>query len=54
LCYRLDGNPKSVNKEFFDKGNEIQREKYRTGYPWTSRRPKSPGVEIGPGIKIIT
>ena len=54
LCYRLDGNPKSVNKEFFDKGNEIQREKYRTGYPWTSRRPKSPGIEIGPGIKIIT
>ena len=54
LCYRLDGNPKSVNKEFFEKGNMIQQEKYHTEFPWKSRTPKSLGIEVGPGIKIIT
>jgi glycosyltransferase involved in cell wall biosynthesis len=54
LSYRLDGNPNSVNKEFFDRGNGIQNEKYGSEFPWKSRRPKSPGIEIGPGIKIIS
>jgi glycosyltransferase involved in cell wall biosynthesis len=34
LCYRLDGNPKSVNKEFFDNGNKIQLENYKGNLPW--------------------
>jgi len=34
LCYRLDGNPNSVNKEFFEKGNEEQYKRYFGVYPW--------------------
>jgi glycosyltransferase involved in cell wall biosynthesis len=34
LCYRLDGNPNSVTKEFFDKGNEINQQKYNGEFPW--------------------
>ena len=55
LCYRLDGNPNSVNREFFEKGNNIQEEKYSGDYPWKSDKPvqiQEP-VEVGPGIKII-
>jgi glycosyltransferase involved in cell wall biosynthesis len=33
VCYRLDGNPKSVTKEFFDIGNEQQLKRYVT-FPW--------------------
>lgn len=34
LCYRLDGNPGSVNREFFIKGNEAQLEHYNGVLPW--------------------
>lgn len=33
VCYRLDGNPNSVTKDFFDKGNDIQLLKYKQ-FPW--------------------
>ena len=34
LCYRLDGNPNSVNKEFFDEGNKTQENYYGGKFPW--------------------
>lgn len=34
LAYRLDGNPNSVNEEFFIKGNEITLNRYGGKYPW--------------------
>lgn len=33
LCYRLDGNPGSVNEEFFIKGNMENLKNYKT-FPW--------------------
>jgi hypothetical protein len=49
LCYRLDGNPNSVTKEFFDQGNEVMRKKYGDVFPWhNGSRLKQ--IEIGPGI----
>jgi glycosyltransferase involved in cell wall biosynthesis len=46
--YRLDGNPSSVTKEFFEEGNRINRKKYNDEFPW-----KNNGVMVAPGIKII-
>jgi len=37
LCYRLDGNVGSVNKEFFENGNVLMSKKYPNGYPWHIR-----------------
>lgn len=34
LCYRLDGNPNSVTKEFFVEGNKTQEAYYAGRYPW--------------------
>ena len=34
LCYRLDGNPNSVSKEFFDSGNKINEQYYEGKFPW--------------------
>ena len=34
VCYRLDGNPNSVNADFFLNGNQIQRQKYTGVFPW--------------------
>ncbi len=34
LCYRLDGNPNSVTKEFFDTGNKTQDQYYEGKFPW--------------------
>lgn len=34
LCYRLDGNPKSVNADFFIKGNQEQLTHYNGELPW--------------------
>lgn len=34
LCYRLDGNPKSVTREFFETGNKTQQAYYEGKYPW--------------------
>ena len=36
LCYRLDGNPKSVQKEFFYEGNEKMMSRYNNNLPWAS------------------
>jgi GT2 family glycosyltransferase len=34
LNYRLDGNPGSVTKEFFDQGNAATHARYGGRYPW--------------------
>ena len=34
LCYRLDGNPNSVNADFFADGNKKQYEHYKGNFPW--------------------
>jgi glycosyltransferase involved in cell wall biosynthesis len=49
LCYRLDGNPKSVTKDFFDQGNEVMTKKYGDKFPWHNGN-KLKQIEIGPGI----
>jgi glycosyltransferase involved in cell wall biosynthesis len=55
MCYRLDGNPNSVNKEFFDEGNEVQRQKYNGDFPWKYMKKPSQIIDpiiIGPGIQL--
>ncbi len=34
LNYRLDGNPNSVTKEFFQQGNDVNFKKYFGKWPW--------------------
>lgn len=34
LCYRVDGNPKSVSGEFFIEGNKQQLNHYKGQFPW--------------------
>ena len=51
-CYRLDGNPNSVTKEFFDKGNQTMQERYGDNLPWKSTQ-RLHQIEVGPGIKIL-
>lgn len=34
LCYRVDGNAGSVNKDFFVQGNSVMQSRYPDGYPW--------------------
>ncbi len=34
LCYRVDGNPGSVNKDFFVQGNEVMKQRYGGKFPW--------------------
>jgi len=50
VCYRLDGNEGSVTKDFFEKGNEISKQKYNEGYPWLVKQKMT---EVGPGISIV-
>lgn len=50
LCYRLDGNPKSVTKEFFEDGNAHMRYKYGDTFPWNEKKET---MMIGPGIRIV-
>ena len=50
LCYRLDGNPNSVTKEFFDNGNEINQQKYNGEFPWKSKQRLS---QVVPGISVV-
>jgi glycosyltransferase involved in cell wall biosynthesis len=52
LCYRLDGNPNSVNKEFFDNGNSVMQEKYGEDFPW-KKESNYTKVEIAPGLRIL-
>ena len=34
--YRLNGNPGSVTREFFEQGNSLMRERYPTAFPWAT------------------
>lgn len=34
LCYRLEGNEKSVNIDFFEQGNSVHQQKYTGKFPW--------------------
>lgn len=34
MNYRLDGNPNSVNRSFFDQGNAVSYGRYGGSYPW--------------------
>jgi glycosyltransferase involved in cell wall biosynthesis len=53
LCYRLDGNPNSVTKAFFERGNEEYAKKYDV-FPWKKiHTVKLTETEVGPGIKIV-
>jgi glycosyltransferase involved in cell wall biosynthesis len=55
-CYRLDGNPNSVSKEFFDQGNSVNEKKYSGQFPWKlGKKLVNPiqELEVGPGIKIL-
>ena len=49
LNYRLDGNPGSVTKDFFEKGNEFMKQKYGDDLPWK----KNTLMSIGPGITLV-
>lgn len=49
VCYRLDGNPNSVTKEFFEQGNEINNQKYNGNFPWKLGKKF---ISVGPGISI--
>ena len=40
LNYRLDGNSGSVTIQFFDQGNELNKQKYQGKYPWLEERSK--------------
>lgn len=40
LNYRLDGNSGSVTIQFFDQGNELNKQKYQGKYPWLEERTK--------------
>jgi glycosyltransferase involved in cell wall biosynthesis len=51
LNYRLDGNPNSVNWEFFEKGNEVNKQKYQGNYPWKQKVNNL--MTVGPGISIV-
>jgi hypothetical protein len=51
MNYRLDGNPNSVKKEFFEEGNRINNKKYNGIFPWISDRIS---MSVGPGITILT
>jgi glycosyltransferase involved in cell wall biosynthesis len=53
LGYRLDGNPNSVTKDFFDQGNEVMRKKYGEKFPWKNGNSLHK-IEVGPGIVLTT
>lgn len=37
LNYRLDGNPNSVTRDFFDRGNNVQMKRYNGIFPWQNQ-----------------
>jgi glycosyltransferase involved in cell wall biosynthesis len=49
-CYRLDGNPNSVTKDFFEQGNEINKQKHNGEFPWKLGQRN---LSVGPGISIL-
>lgn len=50
LCYRLSGNENSVKEDFFNEGNNLQKNKYKEKFPWTEKNKK---VEVAPGLSIV-
>jgi glycosyltransferase involved in cell wall biosynthesis len=50
LNYRLDGNPNSVKKEFFEQGNMLNEQKYDGKFPW---KIKQHLLQVGPGISVV-
>lgn len=34
MCFRLGGNPGSVSREFFERGNDVMKERYGFKFPW--------------------
>lgn len=52
LCYRLDGNPNSVTKEFFESGNKINFERYDGKLPWKTKNLEPHSLLVGPGISV--
>jgi glycosyltransferase involved in cell wall biosynthesis len=50
MNYRLDGNPNSVTKEFFEEGNKINQQKYNGKFPWNQKLLSS---QVGPGISVV-
>lgn len=41
MCYRLDGNPNSVTKDFFVNGNAVNLQKYNGEFPWKQEQHSS-------------
>jgi glycosyltransferase involved in cell wall biosynthesis len=52
LNYRLDGNPNSVNQQFFDNGNAVMAQRYPAGFPWLEVR-KTAISQISSGSTVI-
>jgi glycosyltransferase involved in cell wall biosynthesis len=50
MNYRLDGNPNSVTKEFFEQGNEQNKLKYNGEFPWKRQRL----LQVAPGISVVS
>jgi hypothetical protein len=50
INYRLDGNPNSVTEDFFKQGNEAQKLKYNSDFPWTK---KQHSLQVAPGISVL-
>lgn len=50
LCYRLDGNPNSVTKAFFDEGNRINLQNYNGEFPWKTEQRS---LQVAPGISVV-
>lgn len=50
LNYRLDGNPNSVTKEFFEQGNEVNFNKHNGILPW---KEKQRSLQVAPGISVL-
>lgn len=48
--YRLDGNPNSVSKEFFDQGNSLNEQKYNGLFPWKNAQRS---LQVAPGISVL-
>lgn len=51
LCYRLDGNPNSVNEQFFETGNKTNLERYNGKLPW-KKTSEQHSLRVGPGISV--
>jgi glycosyltransferase involved in cell wall biosynthesis len=48
--YRLDGNPNSVTKAFFEEGNAINKTKYNSEFPWKTKQRL---LQVAPGISVL-